>query len=786
MRDKLIEKGSNPKTFLQKITIRLLIISLFTIFILFSAFLLADKLFPLTLKQNSSAQTVLASDGTPLWRFADKNGIWRYYITVDQVPDYYLQALLNYEDRHFYHHIGINPLSLLRASWQNLSNGTIVSGGSTLSMQVARLIDPHKRTFWGKLKQIFRTLQLEWHYSKTDILTLYLNYAPYGGTVEGIGAASWRYFGKPPSALTRSEAVLLAVLPQAPSRLRPDRYPERAKKVRDRALDRLTEIWSPDIIEQIRHEEVWVYPRKTVQHAPLLARRLVKQYPNLSTINSTIDFSLQYSLEDIAMNWKDQLPAKNSLAILVVDHTTMAVKGYVGSVDFKDNKRAGQVDMITALRSPGSTLKPFIYGLSIDEGMIHSASLLQDIPRLTSNYRPTNFDEGFTGPVSATDALKKSLNLPAVQLFELYGSKKFTAKLRSAGLSLTSIGGEPNISYILGGASVRMDELMAAYSAFARGGMVSPLRFIKESDEILDSQAEHRLLSTGSAWITKQMLLNQNGVTYKTGTSYGYRDAWAVGFNPRYLIGVWVGRPDGTPVVGQYGAVTAVPILQQVNTMLLNRERNLNRPLPVDIKPDSVSRVTICWPTGQKLPADDPNCHRQKQAWILDGMIPPTLDLLSIKQVRNYRTDRITVWLNQEGKRTASDCSGAVRREIALWPIGLENWLLPSERRSNLIPPIDEKCPPFGQDTFTPLIITGLVNNQIVRLQPNQKNVLIKLKPQGGSGHKWWFLDGELKGNLSEYEPFEFQLTSTIHKGKHTILLLDESGQIARVNFRFE
>lgn len=379
---------------------KLLIVFLLLLSSLFGVFWLADCLFPLAINPSRTTQTILADDNIPLWRFADNKGIWRYSVNLDEVPDYYFDALLNYEDRYFYDHMGINPLALLRAAWQNLTNGRIISGGSTLSMQVARILDPHDRTVMGKLKQIFRTLQLEWHYSKRDILTFYINYAPYGGTIEGIGAASWSYLGKPPNQMTPSEAVLMAVLPQAPSRLRPDRYPERAQQARDKVLDRLAanQVWPAEMIAQIRHDEVWAYPRKTPQLAPLLARRLSQQYPKQMLIHSTIDPSLQYTLEDAAMNWKHQLPPKNSLAIIVVDHTTMEVKGYVGSVDFNDSERSGQVDMITALRSPGSTLKPFIYALAIDEGMIHSASLLQDVPRVNSSYRPTNFDEGFLAP----------------------------------------------------------------------------------------------------------------------------------------------------------------------------------------------------------------------------------------------------------------------------------------------------------------------------------------------------------------------------------------------------
>ncbi|MWN06455.1 penicillin-binding protein 1C [Gilliamella sp. Pas-s95] len=758
----------------------ILVFLFFFILVLLGGFFVADHFFPLSITNNKTTQTILAEDGTPLWRFADENGVWRYPIQLDDVPNDYLDVLLNYEDRHFYEHVGINPASLLRAAWQNISNKRIISGGSTISMQVARLLYPHDRTMIGKLKQIFRTLQLELHFTKDEILTLYINRAPFGGTIEGLGSASWSYFGKAPKALTRSEAVLLAVLPQAPSRLRPDRYPKRAKQARDKVLARLAQyqVWSPDIIDQVQKEEVWVYPRKKPQLAPLLARRLNQQYPNIDIIHSTIDLSLQYSLEDIANNRKNQLPPKTSLAILVVDHTDMSVKGYIGSVDFNDKERFGQVDMISALRSPGSTLKPFMYALAIDDGMIHSESLLQDTPRISSDYRPTNFDEDFYGPISASEALKNSLNLPAVELIELYGPKRFAGKLASIGLPLESNGNNPNISYILGGASLRMDNLVSAYSAFARHGQVSPLRFTQ--DEPLLSKP---FISDGCAWITRQMLVNNHQLVYKTGTSYGYRDAWAVGMNPRYLIGVWVGRPDGTPVVGQYGSITAVPILQQVNSLLLNKDRRLNRPLPLVTKPATVTSAKICWPSGQVLPANDENCHRQKNAWILNNMIPPTLDTLTVLNNNIYRSGWVTIWVNNEGKRVSADCLNAHKKQIALWPIALENWLLPKERRQSLFPEMDKDCPVFGKDVFSPLNIIGLRDKQLVKRLPGQQDVTIDVTPQGGTGDKWWFLDGDLIEQTHDNQKVALRVTQT---GLHHLLLLDQSGQILRLSFTLD
>ena len=440
---------------------------------------LADVLDPLPLPKDDMARVVLAQDGTPLWRFADHNGVWRYPIRIDQVSPYYLEALLGYEDRWFYQHPGINPLSIARAAWQNLSGGRVVSGGSTLSMQVARLLDPHPRTLRGKLRQVWRTAQLEWHLSKDEILTLYLNRAPFGGTLEGVAAASWAYLGKSPKNLSRAEAALLAVLPQAPSRLRPDRHPERAQAARDKILQRLQQfkVWPQAAITDALQERVWLAPRDEPSLAPLLARRL-NTANSTAVIETTLDASLQRRLEELLLGWRARLPERTSAAIIVVEHESMAVQAYLGSLDIQDAQRFGHVDMIQAVRSPGSTLKPFLYGLTLDEGLIHSESLLQDVPRHAGDYRPGNFSQGFSGPVAASQALSRSLNVPVVQLLEVYGPKRFAGELRNSGVPLLlPRDAEPNLALILGGVGTRLENVVSGFSAFARQGKVAQLRF---------------------------------------------------------------------------------------------------------------------------------------------------------------------------------------------------------------------------------------------------------------------------------------------------------------------
>lgn len=745
---------------------------------------LADKCWPLPLSEAHPARVVVAADGTPLWRFADEEGIWRYPVTISEVSPRYLAALINYEDRYFWDHPGINPFAILRAAWQDLRSGQVISGGSTLTMQVARLLDPHPRTFGGKARQVWRAMQLEWHLSKQQILTLYLNRAPFGGTLQGVGAASWAYLGKSPAQLSYSDAALLAVLPQAPSRLRPDRWPERAQAARNKVLMRMAEqgVWSRQQVNESLEEPVWLAPRQMPQLAPLFSHYAASR-TKAYKIATTLDASLQRQLEELAMNWKSQLPPRSSLALLVVDHTTMEVRGWVGSPDINDDTRFGHVDMVTAIRSPGSVLKPFVYGMALDDGLIHPSSLLQDVPRRFGDYRPGNFDTGFHGPVSMSEALVRSLNLPAVQVLEAYGPKRFAAQLRNVGLDLRfPQGSEPNLSLILGGGGARLDQLVAAYSAFARHGRAAQLRIRPDQPLV-----ERPLLSPGSAWIIRRILAGEAlpqpdaslpavvPLAWKTGTSYGYRDAWAIGINSRYLIGVWTGRPDSTPVAGQFGLGSAVPLLNQVNNLLQASSRVQQVRLPTDPRPASVSTGEICWPGGQSLPAGDSNCRRRLSGWLLDKSEPPTLQAPGQESIQGIQQ---RLWLDKQGQRVAADCAGATEQSIALWPLPLEPWLPVAERRALRLPPVSVTCPPMQKNDVTPLLLLGVREGAILKRLPGQPQLLLRLSSQGGQGARWWFLNGDAVGES------DAGVALTLDKpGTYQVLVLDDSGQIATANF---
>lgn len=750
----------------------------------------ADRIWPLPMPGDDLARVVLAEDGTPLWRFADAEGVWRYPVTQENVSPLYLEALLAYEDRWFYQHPGVNPMALARAAWLNLRGGRVVSGGSTLSMQVARLLDPHDRTLAGKLRQLWRTAQLEWHLSKREILQLYLDRAPFGGTLQGVAAASWAYLGKSPMHLTPSEAALLAVLPQAPSRLRPDRHPERAQRARDKVLQRLEEyhVWPAARIAEAREEPLLLAPRQEPALAPLLARRL-NSANSPPLIRTTIDAALQRRLEDLLLGWRARLPERTSAALLVVETQNMAVRAYLGSIDLADERRFGHVDMVHALRSPGSTLKPFLYAMAMDEGLIHSESLLQDVPRRYGDYRPGNFSMGFSGPVSASSALALSLNLPAVQLLEAYGPKRFAAQMRMGGVPLILPPlAEPNLSLILGGAGSRLDELVGGYAALAREGRSARIRLQPQ-----DPLVEQRLLSPGSAWITRRILSGQARpdrdpnaelvqrpqLAWKTGTSYGFRDAWSVGVGPRYLIGVWIGRPDGTPVPGQFGLASAAPLMLQVHDLLSNRDAQRGIRVPVEPVPASVGVAAICWPLGQPMNRQDPNCRRQRFAWTLDGTTPPTLQAADQPLGLGLRD---TVYVNAQGLRVDASCPGAVARDIALWPAPLEPWLPKAERRSARLPALDPACPPQLTGSAPPLAIVGVRSGDNLRRPASASEPLqLHVSALGGNGRRWWFLNGQ---PLGETQGQDSLLVHFEQAGRIELSALDESGETARVEFQ--
>lgn len=756
---------------------------LVTVLVIIATLGVLDKLFPLALPANEPgrfARVVVDAEGKPLRAFADSDGIWRYQVGLNDVSPLYLEALINYEDRWFWHHFGVNPFAIARAAFQNIKSGRILSGGSTITMQVARLLHPHKRTMAGKLKQVLRTFQLEWHLSKQEILTLYLNIAPFGGTIEGVQAASFTYLEKSADDLSHAEAALLAVLPQAPTRYRPDIHADKAQKARDKVLDRMQQfgIWSAQTVIDAKMEQVFAYSNRYKQIAPLLSLRMLRQEPNKPVIETTIDGSLQLALEAHVKGYVEQLPEGTSAAMLVVDNQTAAVKAYLGSADFLDNSRSGHVDMVQASRSVGSTLKPFLFALAMEEGLIHSHSLLMDVPRSEGLYRPANFNRGFSGPVSASYALQQSLNVPFVDLLERYGPATFVDKLNSAGLTLDIPDDKANLAVILGGVGSSLERLVTGYTAFVGGGKTSELKFLK--DAVKRPLIKRHLLSRQSAWIAYHTLAQitrpdgiqwygetpgKKSLAWKTGTSYGYRDTWAIGVSKQHTIGVWLGRPDGTPLPGHSGRQTAGPLLFAVSDYLRD---SLEGPE----QPENVAEFDICWPLGGKV-TDDMHCHQKHRAWIIDETIVPTWPGKDVWQV-----NPLPFWINPEtGLRVNGLCEGQKQQKwAALWPVALEPWLPRSQRRAGQLPSADPACQGAQALNDNSLKIDGIEADSTYTIGGNTDVApSILLKAMGGSGKQQWYINGKLTYSGIGPGGINHQFKSP---GRKQLLVIDDAGNI--------
>ena len=518
--------------------------------------------------------SVVDREGRLLRAYATSEGRWRLPATVADVDPRFFDVLFAYEDKRFRIHHGVDPRAVLRAVSQFATSGHLRSGASTLTMQVARLLEPPdvRRSMVTKLRQMVRAIEIERALTKDQILALYLDLAPYGGNIEGIRAASLAYFGKEPRRLSLGEAALLVALPQSPELRRPDRFAESARAARDRVLDRFaaTGAVPADEIALAKTEPVPNGRRPMPMLAPHVADRVVAEPTQSKVHRLTIDAVVQKNLENLARERLRALAATLgpdvSLAILAVDNATGEILASVGSPDYFDLRRAGQIDMTQALRSPGSTLKPFIYGFGFEDGVINPETLIEDRPVAYGSYAPKDFDSTFQGTVTVRKALQLSLNVPAIAVLDEVGASRLTTQIKQAGASLVLPPGEaPGLAIGLGGVGIKLSDLVMLYAGVARQGTTKPLNvhFGAPPPQAL------RLMEPVAAWYVGNVLIGspppENGtpgrIAFKTGTSYGYRDAWSLGFDGKHTIGVWVGRPDGAPVPGLVGRVAAAPIL---------------------------------------------------------------------------------------------------------------------------------------------------------------------------------------------------------------------------------
>ncbi len=605
----------------------------------------ADALYPPFMGRLRDHSTlVLAADDSVLRAFATPDGSWRFPVRAEDVDQKFLRYLRTFEDSRFGWHPGVDPLAILRAGWQAVAAGEIVSGASTLSMQTARLLEPRPRGFGAKLIEAARAVQLTWRLGSGGVLDTYLTLAPYGGNLEGVRAASLGYFGKEPAHLTEAEAALLVVLPQSPERLRPDRYPDAARRARDKVLARMLAAGALDLpaYQAAIAEPVPSRRLPALSDAPHLAERLRREMPNAAVIHTTIDHGLQRKMAQLLARRVTGLEPGATIAALIVANDGRRVLSYLGSANYFDRRQFGPVDMVTAVRSPGSALKPFIYAMAFDDLVVHPETIMIDQPMRFGDWAPENFDHLFRGEVTAREALQLSLNLPAVTLMDAIGAPPFALKLANAGfpLHLPKEADRPGLPIALGGVGVTLEEMVSLYAALAEQGNARALRFVTDQPTAepkrllgaLGSFYVTRILEDTpppASWLASGNRRNASRIAYKTGTSYGYRDAWAVGYSKDYTIGIWVGRPDGSFSGGRMGRDAAAPILFEAFDFLPPSESALPGQPPKDALlvgnaelPANLKRYDV----GPALAAVERPQNRLRIAFPVDGSTVPMVE----------------------------------------------------------------------------------------------------------------------------------------------------------------
>lgn len=599
---------------------------------LFLLFLLLNWLFPLPTPKSYST-VIYDRNGDLLSAYLTEDDKWRMRADPELVSEDLRTAIIAKEDRWFYYHPGVNPFAILRAGWNNLLTGRRTSGASTITMQVARLMEPKNRTIWNKFREVFRAFQLEWKYSKSEILGMYLSYLPYGGNIEGVTAASYLYFERPPSALSLSQATLLAVIPNRPNSLRMDTRQEAARAARDKWLHRFSEAatFPEKQIQVALAEPVNVIRHELPPRAPHLSLRLLRESDS-DQIHSTLDPEAQETAERLLGNYIRRARSRgiSNGAVMVVDNANAEVLAYCGSADFYDSGAAGQVDGIQAVRSPGSTLKPVVYGMAFDRGLLTPDSRMLDLPSNWNGYSPDNYDEKFRGAVNTSYALRHSLNITAVDALNKVGYDRFLDLMSQAGFrTIARQRAQLGLSVVLGGCGVTLEELTRLFASFANEGKIRALNYVQS-----DSTAGEGfpLFSEASAWLIQDILsgierpdlpndiVRSTGraeIAWKTGTSYGRRDAWSIGFTPRYTVGVWIGNFDGQGVPDLSGSTMAVPLLFELFGALEAGKEKLEFP-----RPGNVWKREICVETGM-LPSDE--CAHRSQGYYIRNVSPRTV-----------------------------------------------------------------------------------------------------------------------------------------------------------------
>jgi penicillin-binding protein 1C len=743
-----------------------------TILLSMMVFAFLNFIFPLQ-PHIKYSQIILAQDESVLHAFLSSDDKWRMKTELHEIIPELKETIIRKEDQYFYYHPGVNPLAIFRAAFNNVIKRRKTSGASTITMQVARLLEPKRRHMGNKIVEVFRAFQLELYFTKDEILQMYLNLVPYGSNIEGVKSASLLYFDRLPAQLSLAQVVTLAIIPNRPTSLSLGKNNDYIMQERNRWLHIFKEQNAfPDAeINSALMEPLNVKRLKSPSIAPHFCYRMKKMYPDQEIIHSVLNKNTFQKTEKIAYNYIQRLKKYNihNAAVIVLNNENKSVEAYLGSADFNDHEHGGQVDGVMAIRSPGSTLKPLVYAAGFDEGLITPKSIMTDVPTNFGGYMPENFDKKFIGKVSVSQALAYSLNIPAVKILEQIGIPAFTAKLKKAGFRQIEKD-EPylGLSVILGGCGVRLEELTRLFSCFSNEGKMISFRYLQE-EKAADTI---RIVSAASAFMITDILTQIQRpdlpnhyessyhvpkVAWKTGTSYGRRDGWSIGYNKKYTVGVWIGNFSGEGVPELTGADIATPLLFQLfNSLDYNSSNNWFT------MPKNLNFRYVC-PESGKIP--EAFC----QNFVMDYYIP---DISSIEKCSHLKN----VWTTPDGHYSyCTNCLPESGFKKKLYP-NISPELIDFYRIENIayevIPEHNSSCTRIFAG-LAPKIISPLNGKEYVMDKEEPAEIMLRCNPENEVRKVHWYINDKFYKTAGATEKVFFKAL----EGKNRISCSDDKGR---------
>ncbi len=751
-------------------------------------FILLDLIFPFKVQPNYST-LITDSQGKVLHAFLNNQDKWRMKTELSEITPTLEKAIVYKEDRWFRWHFGVNPFAIMRAGVRNVFTGRRTSGASTITMQVVRLLNPKSRTYFNKIIEILRAFQLEVHYSKDEILQLYLNLVPYGSNIEGIKSASILYFQKSPDVLSLAEVMALAIIPNRPSSLRLGINNDFILKERNRWLNEFkeSEVFHNQDIDDALSEPLNAQRHEAPKLAPHLSLRLKNEYPTQANIHSSLVRNKQLTIEKIVQNYVSRLYAMNihNAAVMVVNNQTHQVEAYIGSADFNNPVDGGQVDGVRAIRSPGSTLKPLLYATAFDKGIITPKNTINDVPTNFGGFEPENFDKLFHGKVSVEFALANSLNIPAVKLLKEISTPVLIDKLKKADFqAVKKNSSQLGLSLVLGGCGVTLEELTNLFSSFANEGQFQKSSYqappapeggtFESKSRVLapPSGAGGAIVSPESTYLINQILTqitrpdlpNNYAYTYrmpkiawKTGTSFGKKDAWSIGYNAKYTVGVWIGNFSGEGVPELSGANIATPLLFDIfNTIDYNSSSKWFK------SPENMAMRKVCAESG-----DVPNefCINQ----ITDYYIP-SVSKMTLCTHAKY------VYVNADASMSyCSHClpdSGAVKKIYPNHASELVSWFETKHILYTNIPPHNPKCERIFQEN-APQIVYPVDGSEYILDKNDTQKLMLNAQVRNDVKEIYWYINDKLLQKSTPNTPIFFVPES----GKTKISCSDDKGR---------